>query len=146
VISTLEEKSLGCIQKGGAGNITGVLKCGDIASAAGLNLLDGPGNDLVAVTELAAAGAHMILFTTGRGTPAGGPVPTIKISSNSELADKKRSWIDFDAGRLLHGVLMDDMAEHLMDYIIDVASGRTYTKNEINDYREISIFKNGVTV
>lgn len=147
-ISTLEEKSLGCTQKGGISNVTAVLDYGDTAIKAGLNLLQGPGNDIVAITNLAASGAHIILFTTGRGTPVGAPVPTIKISSNSMLAKKKHSWIDFDAGVLLNdiSISMNDLSESFMDYIIDVASGKTMAKNEINDYREIAIFKDGVTL
>ena len=145
-ISTLEDKSLGCTQKGGTSNVTAVLDYGETVSAAGLNLLKGPGNDIVSITNLTAAGAHMILFTTGRGTPVGAPVPTIKISTNSELARKKHSWIDFDAGILLGDVSMDDLSERFMDYVLDVASGKVMAKNEINNYREIAIFKDGVTL
>ncbi|GAW94116.1 UxaA family hydrolase [Calderihabitans maritimus] len=145
-ISTLEEKSLGCIQKGGRGPVVDVLAYGERAGKKGLNLVEGPGNDMVAVTALVAAGAHLVLFTTGRGTPLGGPVPTVKISSNSWLAEHKKSWIDFDAGKLLEGVPMKRLAGEFFDYVLRVASGEIRTKNEENDYREIAIFKEGVTL
>lgn len=144
-ITTLEEKSLGCIQKGGDREVQAVLNSGDIAKEKGLNLLNGPGNDIVAVTNLTAAGAHLILFTTGRGTPLGGPVPTIKISTNNTLSNKKKNWIDFNAGTLVDSGNMEELSEKFLDYIVDVASGKL-TLNEINDYREISIFKDGVTL
>lgn len=136
-ITTLEEKSLGCVQKGGKALVTAVLDYGDIAETAGLNLLNGPGNDMVAVTNLTAAGCHMILFTTGRGTPLGAPVPTIKISTNTKLADKKAGWIDFDA--------QSGKDDELFTLIMDTANGKE-TKNEINGYREIAVFKDGVTL
>ena len=145
-ISTLEEKSLGCTQKGGIGNITDVLNYGERVKIPGLNLLQGPGNDIVAVTNLAAAGAHIVLFTTGRGTPLGGPVPTVKISSNADLAHSKKKWIDFDASPLLDNTSLDDLGEKFFNYILDIANGKVKTLNEINDYREISIFKDGVTL
>ncbi len=141
-ISTLEEKSLGCTQKGGMATVVDVLTYGDRITRKGLNLLNGPGNDMVAVTNLAAAGCHMILFSTGRGTPLGAPVPTVKISSNSKLAERKPDWIDFDAGNVLEG---RDLSEELMQYIVAVANGQE-TKNEINGYSEIAIFKDGVTL
>lgn len=141
-ITTLEEKSLGCIQKGGLSEITDVLDYGDIVTKSGLSLLNGPGNDIVAVTNLMAAGVHMILFTTGRGTPLGGAVPTVKISTNTALAKKKSSWIDFDAGRALDGC---ELTDELFDFVIETANGRK-TKNEENGYKEISIFKDGVTL
>ena len=144
-ITTLEEKSLGCIQKGGLAQITDVLNCGDKISKCGLSLINGPGNDMVAVTNLASCGVHMILFTTGRGTPLGGPVPTVKISTNSALAQKKQNWIDFDAGKLLDGYPAQDLSSELFDMITDIAGGRQ-TKNEQNGYREISIFKEGVVL
>ena len=144
-ITTLEEKSLGCVQKGGASKVVDVLDYGDTLQKPGLNLLNGPGNDMVAVTNLTAAGAHLILFTTGRGTPLGAPVPTVKLSTNSALAAKKANWIDFDAGRLLSGTSMDELSEELFCYVVSVADG-TQTKNEKNGYREISIFKDGVTL
>lgn len=145
-ITTLEEKSLGCTQKGGTGQVVDVVGYGEPVTLPGLNLLDGPGNDIVAVTALAAGGAHMVLFTTGRGTPLGGPVPTVKVSTNSELAMKKKHWIDFDAGVLLDNRSMESVSEEFFEYIIDVASGKTLTRNEERDFREIAIFKDGVTL
>lgn len=141
-ITTLEEKSLGCVQKAGSAEIVDVLNYGDRLTKNGLSLLNGPGNDIVAVTNLVAAGVHMILFTTGRGTPLGAAVPTVKISTNRALAETKRNWIDFDASKTLEGL---DMSDVLLDYIISVANGEQ-TKNEINGYREIAIFKDGVTL
>lgn len=139
-ITTLEEKSLGCVQKGGNSMVTDVLDYGDQVKKPGLSLLNGPGNDIVAITNLMAAGVHLILFTTGRGTPVGSAVPTIKISTNSELAKRKANWIDFDAGHVLEGNIL---TEELFDFIIKIANGHQ-TKSEINGYREISIFKDGV--
>lgn len=136
-ITTLEEKSLGCVQKGGTAPVTAVLDYGDTAIQSGLNLLNGPGNDMVAVTNLSAAGCQLILFTTGRGTPLGAPVPTIKIATNSSLANRKSNWIDFDAQK--------DDEQSLFELIIETANSKE-TKNEINDFREIAIFKNGVTL
>lgn len=144
-ITTLEEKSLGCIQKGGLSEIVDVLDYGDTVKKNGLNLLNGPGNDIVAITNLTAAGAHMILFTTGRGTPIGAPVPTVKIATNNHIATRKSNWIDFDASPLLTGTSMDALTERLTEYIIEVASG-TKTRNEENGYREISIFKDGIVL
>lgn len=136
-ITTLEEKSLGCVQKGGTTPVTAILDYGDTATQTGLNLLNGPGNDMVAVTNLTAVGCHLILFTTGRGTPLGAPVPTVKIATNTVLAEKKSSWIDFDAQA---GETTD-----LIKLIQDTVNGKQ-TKNEINGYREIAIFKDGVTL
>ncbi len=144
-ITTLEEKSLGCVQKGGSSEVMEVLDYGDFITKNGLALINGPGNDIVAITNLTAAGAHIILFSTGRGTPVGAPVPTVKISTNKSLAQRKKSWIDFDASLLLEGTTMDELSSELLDCIIEVASGKE-TKNEINDCREISIFKEGVTL
>ena len=141
-ITTLEEKSLGCVQKGGLGTVVDVLRTGDVLKKNGLSLLDGPGNDIVAITNLTAAGVHLILFTTGRGTPVGAPVPTVKVSTNEILAEKKKSWIDFDASPVLSG---NSLTEEFFDYIIEVASGKE-TANERMNYREISIFKNGVVL
>lgn len=135
-ITTLEEKSLGCIQKGGSSVITDVLDYGEHVQKSGLNLLTGVGNDIVSITNLTCSGAHIILFTTGRGTPLGAPVPTVKISSNSLLYERKKNWIDIDAQS-------DSSEQELLKFIIDVASGRK-TKNEINACREISIFKDGI--
>lgn len=145
-ISTLEEKSLGCTQKGGLGPVVDVLEYGDRLHQPGLNLLNGPGNDIVAVTDLAASGAHVILFTTGRGTPLGGCVPTMKISTNSELARHKKNWIDFDAGELIHGTPREELAARLFLEVMAVASGHKQTQAEINGFREIAIFKDGVTL
>ena len=144
-ITTLEEKSLGCVQKGGLGKVVDVMNYGDVLTKNGLSLLNGPGNDIVAITNLMAAGVHIILFTTGRGTPLGGAVPTVKISTNKALAEKKSNWIDFDASPVLEGVPMETVTDELVEYIIRVANG-TETKNEENDYREIAIFKDGVTL
>lgn len=143
-ISSLEEKSLGCIQKGGQAPVVGVLGYGAPVTKKGLNLLTGPGNDQVSSTNLVASGATIILFTTGRGTPFGSPVPTMKIASNSRLYAHKENWIDFNAGQLLEGVGMEQAADGLMRAILDVASGTVRTKNEINGYREISMFRDGV--
>ena len=145
-ITTLEEKSLGCIQKGGDAIITDVLDYGSQCEEAGLNLLTGPGNDMVSCTNMTAAGALMILFTTGRGTPFGAPVPTVKISSNSQLIRKKAEWIDYDAGEILSGMSFDAAMGELYKLMLEIADGRRKTKNEINGYREIAIFKNGVTL
>lgn len=142
-ITTLEEKSLGCIQKGGKAIITDVLEYGEHCKKQGLNLLTGPGNDIVSTTNLTAAGANIILFTTGRGTPLGASVPTIKVSSNSRLAKRKSNWIDFNAGELIESNDFENMTEEIFKLLIDIASGRQ-TKNEQNGYREISIFKDGV--
>lgn len=140
-ISTLEEKSLGCTQKSGSAPVSSVLRIGDQVPGPGLHLLDGPGNDLVAVTNLAASGCQLILFSTGRGTPLGAAVPTIKISTNTPLAKRKSNWIDFDAGPCLES----DLTEALYQTILSVASGEL-TKNEIHEARDIAIFKNGVTL
>jgi len=144
-ITTLEEKSLGCLQKGGASAVVDVLPYGGRVAKPGLNFLTGPGNDIVSLTALTAAGAHLVLFTTGRGTPLGGPVPTLKIASNSELAARKPGWIDFDAGRLIGGVPLPVLADELLDYVLATADGRP-TRNEENGFREIAIFKDGVTL
>ncbi|MDR2532708.1 MAG: altronate dehydratase family protein [Oscillospiraceae bacterium] len=145
-ITTLEEKSLGCVQKGGAGIITDVLNYGGRVVKSGLNLLDGPGNDIVSTTAMTAAGCHLILFTTGRGTPLGALAPTIKISTNSDLAIRKSNWTDYDAGKLLSGTGAEKAENELWDLIIAVAEGRTRTRSEVNGYREFAIFKNGVTL
>ncbi len=141
-ITTLEEKSLGCVQKGGLSPVVDVLTYGDRLEKNGLSLLNGPGNDIVACTNLMAAGVHMILFTTGRGTPLGTAVPTVKVATNHSLAERKKSWIDFDASPMLDGV---DLTDDFVKYVVDVASGDK-TRNEINGYEEISIFKDGVTL
>ncbi len=140
-ITTLEEKSLGCVQKGGKAPVVDVLDYGDTMEKSGLHLLNGPGNDIVSLTNLTACGCHMVLFTTGRGTPLGGAVPTVKIASNTMLAEKKPRWIDFDA----YGLGVQEKSEELLKLVVDVANGKQ-TKNEINGCREIAIFKNGVTL
>ena len=144
-ISTLEDKALGCTQKCGRAPVSGVLQYGDRLETTGLNLLSAPGNDLVAATALASAGCQLVLFTTGRGTPFGTFVPTMKISTNSKLAQNKPNWIDFNAGELVEGTDMKELVNKFIDKIIAVASGEE-ARNEYNGYREISIFKNGVTL
>ncbi|MDY4976149.1 MAG: altronate dehydratase family protein [Clostridia bacterium] len=144
-ITTLEEKSLGCIQKGGQAPVTDVLRPGQQATKRGLSLLYGPGNDLVSMTLLAASGAHMILFTTGRGTPAGSCVPTLKISTNSALAEQKPGWIDFNAGGLIEQSSWEAEAGRLYQLILKTANGQE-AKHEQKGYREIAIFKDGVTL
>ena len=144
-ISTLEDKALGCTQKCGRAPVSGVLGYGDRLEENGLNLLSAPGNDLVAATALASAGCQIVLFTTGRGTPFGTFIPTMKISTNSNLYHNKPNWIDFNAGELVEGTPMQDLLVRFIDKIIAVANGEQ-TRNEANGYREISIFKNGVTL
>ena len=144
-ISTLEDKALGCTQKCGKAPVSGVMEYGERLQAKGLNLLSAPGNDLVAATALASCGCHLVLFTTGRGTPFGTFVPTMKISTNPTLAKNKPNWVDFSAGQLVEGRTMDELLPEFIDKVISVASGEP-SRNEENDYREISIFKNGVTL
>ena len=144
-ISTLEEKSLGCTQKSGKSAVKDVLMYGDRLSTKGLNLLSAPGNDLVASTALAASGCHLVLFTTGRGTPFGTFVPTVKISTNSPLAKNKPGWIDFNAGTLTEGVSMDALCKQFTKFILNVVEGKQ-TNNERKGYREIALFKSGVTL
>ena len=144
-ISTLEDKSLGCTQKSGSAPVRGVLAYGETVKEKGLNLLSAPGNDLVAATALAAAGAQIVLFTTGRGTPFASPVPTVKISSNSGIAEKKGGWIDFNAGVLAEGEDMDTVAERFFKYVLEVASGRK-VKSEESGFHDMAIFKQGVTL
>ncbi|MBD5333166.1 MAG: altronate dehydratase [Bacteroides sp.] len=144
-ISTLEEKALGCTQKSGKSPVFGVMEYGDRISHHGLNLLSAPGNDLVASTALAAAGCQMVLFTTGRGTPFGTFVPTMKISTNTGLATRKPAWIDFNAGRLVEDMSMDQVLREFIDYVLAVASGEL-VNSEKAGIHEISIFKNGVTL
>jgi len=141
-ITTLEEKSLGCVQKGGTSQVADVLDYGDVLTKNGLSLLNGPGNDIVAITNLTACGVHIILFTTGRGTPVGAPVPTVKVATNNSLATRKSNWIDFDASPCLDG---NDLTDEFVDYVISVASGEQ-TANEKNNCREISIFKDGIVL
>lgn len=144
-ITTLEDKSCGCVQKGGTAPVVDVIGYGEQVTAHGLTLLYGPGNDLVSATALTAAGAHMVLFTTGRGTPFGAPAPTVKIASNSGLAARKPGWIDFDAGPVADGEPIAEAAKRLYALVLDIAGGRP-SKTELLGYREIAIFKNGVTL
>lgn len=144
-ITTLEDKSLGCTQKSGSALVKGVLSYGEPVCAKGLNLLSAPGNDLVASTALAASGAHIVLFTTGRGTPFASPVPTVKISSNSVLYNKKTNWIDFNAGKLVEETPMEELSMDLFQYVLEVASGRK-VKAEEAGFHDMAIFKQGVTL
>ena len=144
-ISTLEDKALGCTQKCGKAPVSGVMEYGDRLTNKGLNLLSAPGNDLVASTALASCGCHIVLFTTGRGTPFGTFVPTMKIATNPTLAKNKSNWVDFSAGQLVEGRTMQELVPEFIDKVLTVASGQP-AKNEENGYREISIFKNGVTL
>lgn len=144
-ITTLEDKSLGCTQKAGSRPVVDVVAYGQTVSKPGVTLLAGPGNDIIAVTALAAAGAHLILFSTGRGTPLGAPAPVVKVSSNSELAERKRHWIDFDAGKLVSGESMDAMLERFVAMILETASGKQ-TRSEEKGLHDFSLFKTGVTL
>ncbi len=144
-ITTLEDKSCGCVQKGGSAQVVDVLEYAEPVTKKGLNLLSGPGNDLVSATDLTAAGAHIILFTTGRGTPFGAPAPTVKISTNTALYEKKGNWIDFNAGTVAQGEDLDQAGDRLLDFVLETASGRR-TKAEERGAREIAIFKDGVTL
>jgi altronate hydrolase len=144
-ITTLEEKSLGAVQKGGHAIVTDVIRYGERARRSGLTILEAPGNDGISSTALVAAGATVLLFTTGRGTPLGFPAPTLKISSNTPLAERKPHWIDFDAGRVLGGETLETLTQEFLAQIIEVASGRP-ARNEINGEREIALWKDGVTL
>lgn len=144
-ISTLEDKSLGCTQKSGSAPVKDVLLYGEMVKTKGLNLLSAPGNDLVASTACAASGAHIVLFTTGRGTPFASPVPTMKISSNSALHSKKGNWIDFNCGRLVEGATLEELSEELFEEVLAVASGKL-VKSEAAGYHDMAIFKQGVTL
>ena len=140
----MEDKSLGCTQKSGSAPVMDVLAYGQPVRTQGLNLLSAPGNDLVASTALAASGAQIVLFTTGRGTPFASPVPTVKISSNSNLYQKKNNWIDFNCGALVDGGTIGQMGEALFEYVLEVASGRL-VKAEEAGFHDMAIFKQGVT-
>ena len=144
-ISTLEDKSFGCTQKSGSAPIVGVLSYAQPLQRKGLNLLNSPGNDLVASTALAASGAHMVLFTTGRGTPFACPVPTVKISSNSQLSEFKKNWIDFDCGTLVQDENMEDLSERFFAFVLEIASGKK-SKSELMGFHDMAIFKQGVTL
>ncbi|WP_392561151.1 altronate dehydratase family protein [Orbus sturtevantii] len=143
-ITTLEDKSLGCTQKAGNSQVVDVLAYGQRLTKPGLNLLSAPGNDAVATSALIAAGCHMVLFSTGRGTPYGGFVPTVKLATNTTLAQKKPTWIDFNAGQLVNGVCMHELLKQFIDLIVDIANGKP-SCNERNEFKELAIFKNGVT-
>ena len=145
-ITTLEEKSLGCTEKAGHSPIVDVLEYGHPVTKRGVNLVSGPGNDLIATTALIASGAHIVLFTTGRGTPFAGAVPTVKISTNSDLAQRKPHWIDFDAGKALESGSVESCGAELYQYVLHLASGQVKTNNEQNGVRDIAIFKTGVTL
>ena len=136
---------LGCTQKSGSSIVRGILKYGDRLSLKGLNLLSAPGNDLVASTALASSGCQIVLFTTGRGTPFGTYVPTMKVSTNTPLAERKPLWIDFNAGVLVEGISRDELLQRFIHYVLKVASGEP-VNNEMSDFREIAIFKSGVTL
>ena len=145
-ITTLEDKSCGCVQKGGSAPVSDAIGYADPVRVPGLNMMSGPGNDLVSATALAASGSHLVLFTTGRGTPFGAPVPTVKMSTNTALFSRKRNWIDFNAGTVADGEeTLDDAARRLFEYVVRVASGEA-TRSEKNGAREIAIFKSGVTL
>ncbi len=144
-ITTLEDKSLGCVQKAGHSNVQDVVFDDGFVTKSGLNLLNGPGNDMVACTNIAASGCQLILFTTGRGTPFGTFVPTVKIATNTSLAKRKSNWIDFNAGELVDGLSMEELFEKFVEKLIAIINGEK-AKNEINGFEEISIFKDGVTL
>lgn len=145
-ITTLEDKSLGCVQKGGRLTVRDVLRYGDKVQAQGLSLLQAPGNDLVAATALSISGAQLILFTTGRGTPFGCPIPTVKVSTQSDIAERKKNWIDFNAGKLLEGESMYDLTEELFAYVLKIASGEACPQSEALSKKNLAIFKDGVTL
>jgi len=144
-ISTLEDKALGCTQKSGFAPVKDVLRYGQRVTSHGLNLLSAPGNDLVAATALAASGAQIVLFSTGRGTPFASPVPTVKIASNTSLSKRKSNWIDFNAGEMLDGKSLSELSQELMDYVLAVASGMQVC-SERSGYHDMAIFKTGVTL
>jgi altronate hydrolase len=144
-ITTLEEKSLGCVQKGGTAEVTDVLPYAQPVVKTGLNLLQAPGNDLVATSALAVSGCHIVLFTTGRGTPFGSFVPTMKISTNSALYHHKTNWIDFNAGALLENEDMTTVSKRFVTFVLEVVNGRKL-KHEVTGFKEIAFFKTGVTL
>ena len=143
-ITTLEEKSCGCIQKGGTSIINGVIDYGDTIKEPGLNLLYGPGNDLSSTTALGSAGSQIILFTTGRGTPYGSFVPTVKVATNSAIYNRKKRWFDYNAGTILEEKSLDEACDDFMNKIVDFINGENKTRNEEKEYKEIAIFKRGV--
>lgn len=135
-ITTLEEKSLGCVEKAGSTEIVDVLEYGELVTKSGVSVLNAPGNDLIASTALAASGCQIVLFTTGRGTPFSTFVPTMKIATNDRLSNFKSNWIDFNAFSM--------NAEGLFDIIMSTVNGVYKCKNE--DQREIAFYKTGVTL
>ena len=143
-ITTLEEKSCGCIQKGGTSVINGVIDYGDVIKEPGLNLLYGPGNDLSSTTALGAAGCQLLLFTTGRGTPYGSFVPTAKVATNSTIYNKKKSWFDYNAGTVLEELSLDEACDDFLKKVVAIINGEVKTRNEEKEYKEIAIFKRGV--
>ena len=144
-VTTIADKSLGCVQKGGSAVVEDVLSYAGPVKKKGLSLLQAPGNDLVASNALAASGCQLVLFTTGRGTPFGCPVPTAKLSSNTTLYEKKKNWIDFNAGELIEGKKMTELTNEFFDFVLKVCSG-VQTKSELLDKTELAIFKDGVTL
>ena len=136
---------MGCTQKSGTAAVTGVLGYAEPVKVKGLNLLSAPGNDLVAATALAASGAHIVLFTTGRGTPFASPVPTVKVSTNNTLFERKNNWIDFNCGTLVEGETLTELRDRFFDYVIEVASGKQ-VKSEEAGFHDMAIFKQGVTL
>jgi len=144
-ITTLEEKSLGCTQKGGEATVTDVLKYGERLRKKGFNLISGPGNDLVGITAQEAAGCVLTIFTTGRGTPAAFAVPLIRVGSNSKMANFKKNWTDYNAGTLLEGKNIEEAADELMELILEVASGKKKSNSEANNYRQIGMLRDGIT-
>jgi altronate hydrolase len=144
-ISTLEDKSLGCTQKGGTSEVVDVLDYAQPVKTKGLNLLNAPGNDLVATSSLALSGCQLVLFTTGRGTPFGSFIPTLKISTNSRIYQFKKNWIDFNAGTLLEGIPADEVLQQLIRFVIETANGKMLNHEKFG-FKEIAIFKSGVTL
>ena len=145
-ITTLEEKSLGCTQKAGSSKVVDIVKIEERVKKKGLNLLYAPGNDIVATTALGTTGCHLVLFSTGRGTPLGGFIPTVKIASNSNLSKRKPHWIDFDAGQIADSdVDYDTVFASFLNTVVEVINGQP-TSAEMRDNREIAILKTGVTL
>lgn len=145
-LTTIEEKSLGAIVKGGTTPVREFLGYGERPSARGLVVMDTSGNDLESVTGMVAGGAQVVLFTTGRGTPVGNPiVPVIKISSNTPLYERMRDDLDFDAGSILRGEPPTSVAARLAALLLEVAGGRP-TQAEVWGHREFAIEPRGPRV
>ena len=144
-LSTLEEKSLGCTEKGGKSKVAAVIPYGERVSVPGLNLYEAPGHDLVGITGQVAAGCTLIIFTTGRGTPGGFAAPVLRVTTNSDIFNRKRKWNDFDAGRLFSGTSMEQLTEELLDLLLKVANGEVRTFTEVNKYFEMGIWRDGIT-